>query len=241
MTAPAAAAAALLLPATVESIKALATQRVVGWERVETRLKRNRTVVSKTGVEVQAWELGVAALLGSAGFFALVGRIRVPSPSFTVQLLPWEPGFPGSVTVDWIDVYKGPLADLWDAWLAGYRPPKEEERILTEGQDSFGDVHLHAWLVDPATGQRVTEVVGIPFSVRNKDGAIIGTGASSTSLGIAFRPAVANVRVDTPSWYPGSQLVEVRSGDTIHVTVQKDAPANGNGDGGVARPLGFLI
>jgi len=60
---PAPLAAAALIPVAAEASR-LARQRVIGWERTVTSSRKGKVIVDRSAVEVQAWELAAASLVG---------------------------------------------------------------------------------------------------------------------------------------------------------------------------------
>ena len=98
---PAPLAAAALVPVAAEAAK-IAKQRVIGWERTVTTSKKGKVIVDRSAVEVQAWELAVAAGIGIL-VLSGIGAAKQASVTGTDVVPDWFRWFP----------LVGPIASLF--------------------------------------------------------------------------------------------------------------------------------
>ena len=74
--------------------KDLAKQRVIGWERTTTKVKKSKTETERTAFELQAWEVALLGAVGLAGWWLFIwkgGVVDVPveRPWWKSLPMPW--------------------------------------------------------------------------------------------------------------------------------------------------------
>jgi len=58
----------------VDRVTALARERVIGWETVDVKQKKNGVRTTRSSVEIQAWELVLAAAVGAAAWWIVLWK-----------------------------------------------------------------------------------------------------------------------------------------------------------------------
>jgi len=87
------AAAAGLVQPILSSASDLAKQRVIGWERTTTKVKKGKTVTERAAFEVQAWEIVLGAAVGAIAYWIVLWQEEAErtqnNPNWEWLLPPW--------------------------------------------------------------------------------------------------------------------------------------------------------